>query len=102
MNATTMDAVYYFVLDQTSTVSFNTCSGTCFDTVLYVRDVCTAADSEQKCNDDATNCAGCATSTGDQSRVSVQLSAGAHYLIVDTFANTPCGAFTVTPGGVPQ
>ena len=50
---TAADAVYYFVLDAPSTVvAFNTCSKTCIDTVLFVRDVCTTQSSQRACNDD--------------------------------------------------
>jgi hypothetical protein len=94
------DTVYYFVLDQPATVTLSTCTSTCFDTVLYVRDVCTADTTQQVCNDDGP-CAGCVSSTGSQSRASAPLAAGVHYLVVDTYPGTPCGAFTVTPQGVP-
>jgi hypothetical protein len=94
-----LDTVYYFVLDQPTTVEFNTCNSSCFDSVIYVRDVCTDSASEQICDDDA--CAGCVASSGSQSRVSKSLSAGAHYLVVDTYPGTPCGAFNLTPMGLP-
>ena len=101
-NAGGADAIYYFVLDQATMVSFNTCSGTCIDTVLSVRDVCTdgGGGSERACNDDGP-CSGCMGSPGSQSRVSVTLTAGVHYVIVDTFPGMPCGAYTLTPISVP-
>src|SRR5581483_7199876 len=49
---TSGDGVYYFVLDATSTVvTFSTCTNTCIDTVLYVRDVCTTTSTQKSCND---------------------------------------------------
>jgi hypothetical protein len=98
------DEVFYFVLDTASTVSFNTCSGTCIDSVLYVRDVCSAGSTQRSCTDDSCNAAESCFNNGNQSRISGVLPAGVHYLMLDTYPNgSPvlCGAFTITPGGIP-
>jgi hypothetical protein len=106
---TSFDTVYYFVLDAPmTTVTFNTCSNTCVDTVLAIRDVCTTANSQRACNDNfcapaAGTCPGAATPT--QSRTTATLTAGVHYLILDTHViptATGCGPYTITPVGVPQ
>jgi hypothetical protein len=100
-----LDQVYYFVLDATSTVSFSTCDGTCIDTVLYVRDVCNDNGSQLPCDDDSCRAGESCLPTGNpvQSLVSATLGPGAHYLMLDTFSASPgpCGAFTITPTGVP-
>jgi hypothetical protein len=96
-----LDAVYYFVLDEPTTVRFDTCTDTCLDTVLYVRDVCSTPTSQQVCNDDACNgCQGSPNST--QSRASATLTAGTHYVVVDTLLRNPCGTFTLTPQNIPE
>jgi hypothetical protein len=100
-----LDQVYYFVLDAPAEVTFSTCNDTCIDTVLYVRDVCSDNSSQRACDDDSCRASGSCLPEGNQvqSRVTVTLSAGAHYLVLDTFAASqiPCGAFTITPTGVP-
>ncbi len=108
---TSGDGVYYFVLDANSTmVTFSTCTNTCIDTVLYVRDVCTSTviANQKSCNDNfCAPPAGsmCAPTGPVQSRTTVALGPGVHYLIVDSHTGAPaasCGSFTVTPTGVPQ
>jgi hypothetical protein len=106
---TSGDGVYYFVLDANSTVvTFSTCTNTCIDTVLYVRDVCTGttAPNQKSCNDNF-----CLPGAGSmcppaimpaQSRTTATLGPGVHYLIVDSHAGGSCGSFTVSPNGVPQ
>jgi len=107
---TSGDGVYYFVLDANSTaITFSTCTNTCIDTVLYVRDVCTTASTQKSCNDNF-----CAPAVGSmcagplnpvQSRTAATLGPGVHYLVVDSHsggAASSCGSFTVTPTGVPQ
>jgi hypothetical protein len=100
---TTNDAVYYFVLDAPTTVTFDTCTGTCLDTVLYVRDTCNSLLTQQVCDDDSCTASAACASAGVQSRATATLSAGVHYLILDTFAGNipPCGPYTVTPAGLP-
>jgi len=105
-----LDVVFYFVLDQTTTVTFDTCTGTCIDTELYIRDVCTsqALANEIACNDDA--CGGQPANpdsclmTASQSRVSAQLGPGVHYVVLDTFVNPgvpTCGLISLAPSNVP-
>lgn len=103
------DVVFYFVLDAPTMVTFDTCSGTCIDSELYFREVCTAHTtmSEVACNDDA--CGGTAMNPDScfpgpkQSRVSAMFGAGPHYIVLDTFVqNVRTGLFTLTPTGVPQ
>jgi hypothetical protein len=102
-----LDQVYYFVLDEPGSVTFSTCNNTCIDTVLYLRDVCSdgGGGSARGCDDDDCRAAGACqpASAQVQSRVTATLSAGVHYLVLDTFAaaQVPCGAFTITPSGVP-
>jgi hypothetical protein len=97
------DVVLYFVVDAVSTtVNFDTCAGTCIDSVLYTRDVCTQASTESACDDDSCTSSENCIDTPGQSRVTDTFRAGAHYLIVDSFPDRPlCGKFTVTPSGVP-
>jgi len=107
---TSFDTVYYFVLDAPmTTVVFNTCSNTCIDTVLAIRDVCTTPATQRACNDNfcAPAAGVCGLGAGPtQSRVTTAtLTAGVHYLILDTHvlpAPPGCGAYTITPVGVPQ
>ena len=96
------DAVYYFVLDAPTSVTFDTCTGTCIDSMLYTREVCTMTATQGTCDDDSCsapeNCADHPT----QSRATDMLGAGVHYLVVDTYPTPPvCGPFMVTATGVP-
>ena len=96
-----LDAVYYFVLDEPATVRFDTCTATCLDTMIYVRDTCSVPATQQICNDDACN--GCEGSPNSiQSRASATLAAGVHYVVVDSLIRNACGAFTLTPQNVPE
>ncbi len=105
---TSGDGVYYFVLDANSTmVTFSTCTNTCIDTVLYVRDVCTmaTAPNQKSCNDNFCGPAlgsMCPAGPPVQSRTVATLGPGVHYLVVDSHAGGTCGSFTVSPNGVPQ
>ena len=107
---TSGDGVYYFVLDASSTVvTFSTCTNTCIDTVLYVRDVCTTTSTQKSCNDNFCSPGLGAMCSGPpnpvQSRTTATLGPGVHYLIVDSHSGAPaasCGSFTITPTGVPQ
>jgi hypothetical protein len=103
------DVVFYFVLDAPTMVTFDTCTGTCMDTELYFREVCTARTmmSEVACNDDT--CGGTAMNPDScfagpkQSRVSAMFGPGPHYIVLDTFVQViRTGLFTLTPTGVPQ
>ena len=100
-----LDQVYYFVLDQKTSVTFSTCGNTCIDTVLYVRDVCNLAGAQSVCDDDSCRATGACQPDGNtvQSNLAATLTAGVHYLFLDTFAATPvpCGDFTIAATGVP-
>jgi len=100
-----LDQVYYFVLDQKTSVTFSTCDNTCIDTVLYVRDVCSLADAQSVCDDDSCRATGSCQPEGNmvQSNLTTTLTAGVHYLFLDTFAaaQVPCGDFTITAAGIP-
>jgi hypothetical protein len=101
----TNDLVYYFVLDDSTRVTFNTCNNTCIDSIIYVRDICTLTATQRVCNDDACSAPGNCISTPAQSQVSVLLEPGVHYLVLDSYPIVPpmptCGPFTLTPTGVP-
>jgi hypothetical protein len=108
-----LDVVYYFVLDQTTTVTFDTCTNTCIDSVLYLRDVCTSAMAppDTVCNDDACDADGScfpktAGGVGSQSKVQAQFGPGVHYVVLDTLVNPSpspsCGLYSLTPNNVPQ
>lgn len=103
------DIFFYFVLDAPTMVTFDTCLGTCFDTELYFRDVCTTHTkmNEVACNNDA--CGGQPANPDScyqapvQSKVGAMLPAGLHYVVLDTVVNEPtCGLFTINPTNVPQ
>jgi hypothetical protein len=102
-----LDQVYYFVLDQPGNVTFSTCDNTCIDSVLYLREVCSdgSGASSRGCDDDDCRASGACQPAASQvqSRVTATLNAGVHYLVLDTFAaaQSGCGAFTITPSGVP-
>jgi hypothetical protein len=100
-----VDQVYYFVLDAAADVTFSTCNNTCIDTVLYIRDECATRTSQVACDDDSCAASGSCYIAANmvQSRVTTHVGAGVHYLVLDTFpaSPVPCGAFTITPSGVP-
>ena len=100
-----LDQVYYFVLDQKTSVTFSTCDNTCIDTVLYVRDVCSQAGAQNVCDDDSCRATGACQPEGNmvQSNLTTTLTEGVHYLFLDTFAaaQVPCGDFTITSTGIP-
>jgi hypothetical protein len=100
------DAVYYFVLDAPATVvTFSTCTNTCIDTVLFIRDICTVPGSQTACNDDFCRPDSCPAGAGPtQSRVTATLPPGVHYLALDSHLSGPantCGSFTISSTGVP-
>jgi hypothetical protein len=107
-----LDVVYYFVLDQTTTVTFDTCDNTCIDSVLYLRDVCTSAMTmtDTACNDDACDADGSCFpkamgGAGSQSKVQAQFGPGVHYVVLDTLVNPQpapnCGLYSLTSNNVP-
>jgi hypothetical protein len=94
------EAVLWFVTTDRRTITFSTCnSSTSADTVLYVRDSCTADTPEAGCNDTAA--AACASNPG-AAVLSVTVDAGIHFLFVDTnISPTPaCGPFRVDITGL--
>src|SRR5581483_1379974 len=105
------DVVFYFVLDAPTMVTFDTCHNTCIDTEIYLRDVCTiaTAGNQLACNDDACSAgaSNCLAPNPSQSSMTSngQLTAGVHYVVVDTFVNAPpvppTGLYTLTPTNVP-
>ncbi len=87
------DLVYYFVLASPATVRFETCAsdvycpivGSCFDTTLYLREVCTSDRPQPACNDDVC---GYVTGAGDQIQSDtgpVTLGAGLYYFFLDGY-----------------
>jgi hypothetical protein len=100
-----LDQVYYFVLDQKTSVTFSTCDNTCIDTVLYLRDVCSEASAQSVCDDDSCRATGSCQPEGNmvQSNLTTTLTEGVHYLFLDTFAaaQVPCGDFTIAATGIP-
>jgi len=102
------DIVFYFLLDAPTMVTFDTCLGTCFDTELYFREVCTTHTkmNEVACNDNS--CGGLPANPDScfaspvQSKVGAMLGAGLHYVVLDTVVVEPtCGLFTLNPTNVP-
>lgn len=99
------DGVYYFVLDTRANVTFSTCNSTCMDSLIYVRDVCSLASSQEVCNDDFCDASpSCTVTSGRPSQVTMTLDPGVHYLVMDTYSSDPsalCGPFMVNPTNVP-
>jgi hypothetical protein len=85
------DLVLYFVVDaDDTTVSFDTCDTTAdFDTVLYVRSVCSngGPSSQRACNDDGSSC-----TVDVYSSLTVVLDRGVYYLVADAWGDK-CGPF---------
>jgi hypothetical protein len=93
------DRVYFFVIPNglpMRRVTFSTCNSdtsSAYDTLLYIRNVCTDAVSEFACNDDAT----CSIST-TKATVGADLGPGAYYLFMDGFSG--CGNYRITVSGL--
>jgi len=88
------EAAHYFLSCPavTTTVSANTCSGTAFDAVVYMRaGAATAADVA--CSDDVSGCG-----NGLQPRITGAAVSGANlnWIIVDGFGQTGNGSYTLT------
>ena len=88
------DVSYYFLScpSVTTTVSANTCSGTAFDAVVYVKaGVATAADVA--CSDDVSGCG-----NGLQPKITGATVGGPNlnWIIVDGFGQSGNGAYTLT------
>ncbi|MCA9679151.1 MAG: hypothetical protein KC464_29245, partial [Myxococcales bacterium] len=90
---TAPDVGYFFTVcpSETRTVGASTCTGTTWDSVLYLRKAPLTTDLA--CNDDATGCG----SAGLQSSFSGASASGPglFWLIVDGYSSN-CGAYTVT------
>jgi hypothetical protein len=89
---TAPEAAYHFMAcpSATRTVSANTCTGTTWDSVLYVRKAPGTTDAA--CNDDTTGCG----ASGLQSSISATsvTGPGLFWLIVDGYMSN-CGAYTL-------
>ena len=88
------DVGYFFLScpSVTTTVSANTCTGTAFDAVVYMRaGAATAADVA--CSDDVSGCG-----NGLQPRITGAAVSGANlnWIIVDGFGQTGNGSYTLT------
>jgi hypothetical protein len=82
------DSVWYFVVTSTTTVTFETCDGAEWDTILDLRRVCNDDSDGARvlCNDDTC---------GTQSRITATLTPGVYYLWIDGFSEAACGSFTI-------
>ncbi len=92
-NSTQPDVGYYYLTCPGSfAVSASTCTGTAFDTVLYMRNG-SATSGDIACSDDLAGCG-----TGLQSRITNAAVTGPnlHWIIVDGFGTTGNGAYTMS------
>ena len=93
-NSAQPDVGYFFLScpSATLTVSANTCTGTAFDTVLYMRSGA-ASTADVACSDDVSGCG-----TNFQSRITGATVSGANlnWLIVDGFGQTGNGNYTIS------
>jgi len=87
------DAYFFLTCPATSyTVGANTCTGTAFDTVIYLR-TGAATTGDVTCSDDVSGCG-----NGLQSRFTGSTVSGANlqWLIIDGFGQTGNGPYTLT------
>jgi hypothetical protein len=87
------DVAYFFTsCPSTTTVSANTCSGTAFDSIVYMRKGA-ATSSDFACSDDVSGCG-----NGFQAKITGATVSGAdlNWIIVDGFGQTGNGAYTLT------
>ena len=93
-NSAQPDVGYFFLTCPgiTYTVSANTCSGTAFDSILYLRRG-SAQTGDVACSDDVTGCG-----NGLQARITGATVSGANlnWLIVDGFGQTGNGNYSIT------
>ena len=87
------EAVAYFVVPTARTITMTGCTGTLYDSVVYMRSVCSdaSAPAQLNCNDD--NCgtvSGMCDSTV-ASGFSQSLSPGIYYLFIDGYTDAGCG-----------
>ena len=89
------DDAYFFLTcpGTTTTIGANTCSGTAFDTIIYLR-TGSATGGDVACSDDVAGCG----SQGFQSRFSGAQVSGANiqWLIVDGFGLTGNGPYSLS------
>lgn len=88
------DVGHFFLTcpNRTYTVAANTCTGTAFDSVIYLRSG-SAATTDVACSDDSTGCG-----NNLQSRITGATISGANlrWVIVDGFGNSGNGNYTLT------
>jgi len=93
-NSAQPDDAYFFLTCPSTTysVAANTCSGTAFDSVIYLRSG-VATSGDVTCSDDSSGCG-----NGLQSKFTGAQVSGANlnWLIVDGFGQTGNGAYTLT------
>jgi hypothetical protein len=88
------EAAYFFLsCPGAHSVSASTCSGTAFDTVVYMRSG-TATSGDFACSDDASGCG----ASGFQSKITGASVSGANvnWIIVDGFGQTGNGNYALT------
>jgi len=108
------DVIYYFVLPAAATVQLQTCAssvycptfGSCIDTDIYIRRICTQSASQLVCNGDS--CGYSYSSYLIQSDTGgIPLAAGLYYFVLDGYQEPsgtwpfPCGDYVVTVTGIP-
>jgi hypothetical protein len=89
------EKVFKWVPSKSGTATIQTCGGTSFDTVLYMRTGTCASGAQIACNN---NTAGCATGAGSGkgSKITRSVTAGTtYYLVVDGY-NASAGTFTLS------
>ena len=87
------DVAYFFLsCPGTNTISANTCTGTAFDAVLYMKTGAATAP-DMACSDDVSGCG-----NGLQPKITGASVSGANlnWIIVDGFGQTGNGAYTLT------
>ncbi|MBX3159429.1 MAG: hypothetical protein KF773_25890 [Deltaproteobacteria bacterium] len=94
-NTSQPDVGYFFLTCPTTTVkvSANTCTGTAFDTILYLR-TGNATTADVACSDDVTGCG-----NNLQSRITnapLALGANLQWLIIDGFGLTGNGPYSIS------
>jgi len=100
------DQVVYFYLPTPQTVTVSGCAATAFDSVLYMRGVCTdaSAGAQEACNDDGCGMLSGMCDTTASSSFSQLLPAGLHYLVIDGYGAVgsacSCGPFTLNLTGI--
>ncbi len=93
-NSSQPDDAYFFLTCPSTTysVSANTCAGTAFDSVIYLRRG-TATAGDVTCSDDVSGCGNSLQSRFTGSTIS---GANVNWIVVDGFGTTGNGAYTLT------